>query len=203
MRSIYKRFRRHWAAIAIAMLALGLVLWVCRDDNSLGLPNAALTIVGISGLFFAYWRCYTADENRKQEQYRIASELLGMKDRPFAASVAGAATLADLMRDDPVQYEDRVMRMFEAFLEFPPVFGGELQGMEDKHLRGHVDYRSRDTVVIVEAMNARARESRLQKRAELRSSAPFRVTGCGLIAANPKHEDHLNWIRADGTPPTY
>ena len=157
-----------------------------------------IIIGGLVGIIFAYWRCKTADENFKQDRYRIGSELLDMHG-PYAARVAGAATLAALAKKDPSQYDARVMKAFEAYLAFPPVYGGQIGG----HQKGKVDYKSRDTEEVVRAINARTRRQRKRYRVVLPQFSPFIVTRNGDVKGNPKHPDYQEWEKVEGQAPTY
>ena len=190
-------------AAALIILFLTVAYWICPLQTHRKLYEFSLLMGGIIGLLFAYWRCHTADENRKQEQYRIASELLDMNKSHYAERVAGAATLSDLVNSDPKQYGIRVMKTFEAFLEFPPSFGGEIPGQEGAHLEGQVDYKSRDTEEIVNTINTRTPKQRKRYRIVLRHFAPFAVTEKGDVEPNPKHKDYENWVKAEGQRPIY
>lgn len=189
------------AVLSSAILAVAWWLWPFHPHRELS--ELSLLIGGLLGLSFAYWRCHTADENRRQEQYRIASELLDMKKSHYAARVAGAATLTDLLKEDPDQYDVRIMKTFEAFLEFPPQFGGSVPGTNGIHPTGTVDYMSRDTEEVVRTISTRTKRQRKRYRIALRHFAPFTVTEDGNVTPNFQHADYKTWMAVEGEPPTY
>ena len=113
--------------------------------------------------------------------------------------VAGAATLADLAKKDPKNYDATVMKAFETFLTYPPKFSGPL----GRHKKGEIDYHSRDTQEIVKAINARTQKQRARYRIQLPLRAPFLVTDNDDVKADPMHPDFDKWATAEGTPPSY
>ena len=132
IKPICRAARHPRAVVCIAGLvisSLTVVYWVCPSQAHRQVYEFTLLVGGVIGLLFAYWRCHTADKNRKQEQYRIGSALLDLRNRHYVERVAGAARLSDLVKEDPKQYDVRVMKAFEAFLAFPPGFGCQIGGL--------------------------------------------------------------------------
>ena len=107
--------------------------------------------------------------------------------------MAGAATLADLMEEDPGGYHQRVMQVFEALLEHPPRFEAPGQA----HNR-HIDYESLDTAAIIAAINGRPKRYRALYQFEFEEGSPFisegidkaRAWGSGSADPGPATKYH-------------
>lgn len=191
-------------AAPISLVVVG-CMWPPPENERF--RDSVLLVGGTFGLWFGCWRCITADENLKQERYRIGSELLNWKNHDYVSRVAGAATLAELARTDPKNYDAKVMKAFEAFLTFPPKFGSQIE----KHREGEIDYESQDTVEIVRAINERTRGQRGRYRISLPRRAPFLVVDSDNedghkpdnVEPNPHHPDYRKWIEATDKPPAY
>jgi len=116
------------------------------------IPSLALCLtaaVGFGGLGFAGWRCVIADQNLLQERLRMGMELLRQGQEHYAARVAGAAILSDILCNAcSKRYDETILRAFEAHLFAPSVFGGDIVG----HQKDETDYESRDTYVVVSAL---------------------------------------------------
>ena len=184
--------------ISCLIVLVLLVYWKLPSEFRPSFYELSVIVGGVLGICLAWWRCRTADKNFKQERYRIGSELLDM-DRPYAARVAGAAILAELAKEDPNQYDATVMKAFEAYLAFPPVYSGQI----GCHKRGKVDYKSRDTEEVVRAINARTTRQRKRYCVVLPKFAPFTVTENGGVEGNPEHADYKEWEKAEGKRPMY
>ena len=144
-----------------------------------------LTAVGIGGLVAAFLRFGVADRNRLEDQFVKGAELLDHKVRPtsYSGRVAGAVTLADLALREPDHYDERVMRVFQPFLDFPPRYG------QNHKFEGQVDYTSADTVAVCDAINKRKPKARRKYRMRLSERRPFHVTDSGDVERNPDYDD--------------
>lgn len=139
--------------------------------------NYFLTVIAFFGLLAAIWRCCTADRNLEHLQFRSGSKMLDF-DNHYSSRVAGAIILATLLRDAP-KYDERITRVFEAFLDFPPHYGKNT-GREKE-----IDFTSRETVVLVNALNKRPRKQRNKNCLTFRTGGPFIVRGDGGVEKNP------------------
>lgn len=190
--------------VAVAIFAFSILLlltiayWACPSADRHDIYEFAVMVGGILGILFAYWRCRTADDNLNHERFRVGSEMLKI-DMPYASRVEGVAVLSGLAKNDPRRYDKTAMKVFEAYLAFPPNYGSDL----GDHERGKVDFASRDTVEVVRAINARTQRQRKQYRLELPSFAPFIVLRDGDVDANPEHPDYIDWKRIEGKAPEY
>lgn len=121
------------------------------------------------------------------KQYEVAaSQLRGAGQSggwSYVTRTAAIATLAKLAKDHPADYDEPVMRTFEAFLSFPPRYD------RNAAKEGQVDYTSRDTEAVVQTINKRSQEQRCTYRIELPPDRPFRVTQDGGVEKNPEYED--------------
>ena len=147
-----------------AVALLGIV--VARDKSSLALR-----------------RYGAANKTRMEEQFREGAALLDHRDSRYSGRTAGAAILADLALESPVEYDERVMRVFQAFLDFPPRYG------ENHRKQGQVDYTSHDTVTILDAIGKRKPRERRNYKIRLAERRPFRVTAEGDVEQNPDYDD--------------
>ena len=159
-----------------------------------------LIIVGGSiGILLAWCRLRLADQNRRQEQFRIGAELLDYKQHGFTARVAAAALLSKLVHDQPKDYHQLVMKTFEASICWPPQFKSDVGG----HRRGEVDYASPDTVQIVKAINARNQKLKNEYKINLPDWAPFETDDYGNVRARRAHKDFVAWLEAEGDAPRF
>ena len=142
---------------------------------------ALITVVGAS----LTWR--SAKNTLRHKQYETAAQQLQAVDRPggwnYVTRTAAIAALAKLARDHPKEYDEPVMRSFEAFLSFPPRYG------KNAEKEGQVDYTSRETVAIMETINNRKARARHRYRVSLPPDRPFLVTDRGDVERNPDYED--------------
>ena len=119
------------------------------------------------------------------KQYEIAAAQLREAEQSggwgYVTRTAAIAMLAKLAKDHPADYDEPVMRTFEAFLSFPPRYG------KNAKKQGQVDYTSRDTEAIVQTINKRSPKQRCAYRIELPPDRPFRVTKCGGVEKNPAY----------------
>ena len=165
----------------------------------------ALIVGAAVGIGLAVWRCRTADKNLLQERFKIGSELMDMDKHHYSVRVSGAVILAELARKYPKTYEIPVMTTFEAFLEYPPCFSKHMAqnmygyGMTDRL----IDYGSRDTIFIINAIHNRTRKQRaIYKTFHLSPLSPFYVDPQGRICASEYDPSYQSWINERGSPPT-
>lgn len=145
----------------------------------------ALPAVAALALITAHQRFKVADRNRLEDQFVVGTELLdsNIRGSSYIGRTAGAVTLADLALKNPDQYDERVMRVFQSFLDFPPRYGKN----HDKE--GQVDYTSIDTATIVEAISNRKDRERQKYMIRLTKGRPFRVNDTGDVERNPDYDD--------------
>lgn len=160
-----------------------------------------LLIIGAAiGLCLAGRRCRTADRNMITERYRVGSELLQREGRSnYAARISGASVLSKVLAD--TQYDDfdePILRAFEAHLRSPPVFAGSRGALADI-----TDYESRDTFLVVRALREYCRRPQ-DKRPLLPipRHVPFRTTE-DWVEPNPDHDDYKRWMQIVGREPSY
>ena len=164
---------------------------------------------GVAALIFAARRIQIAEKNLRQEHFKIAGELLGPKDHGYASRVAGAVMMAKIARDDPDNYEQAVMRAFEAFLEHPPRYAKirvNQIGVALENQEKMIDYESRDTMAIIEAIRERTPEQRrVYPKFTLSAEAPFVLWEDGKhIMCNWAHSSYGPWKqRHGGRSPSY
>lgn len=141
--------------------------------------TGAIVVGGFFALWFAAWRCRTADRqqetarlNLQNERYQKGIELLGSTGGGgFIARLGGAVALARLATEYPEKYHVMVMQAFEAFLTHPARYAG---GPAD----GEFDADSPDTLAVINAVQERTPKQRDAERAEeytfsLPSYAPY------------------------------
>ena len=124
----------------------------------------------------------------RHSQYETAAKMIQTGHHQsggwnYVTRTAAIATLAKLAKDYPKDYDEPVMRAFEAFLSFPPRYG------RNAEKEGQVDYTSRDTVAIVQTINQRSRKQREAYSISLPPDRPFRVNGKGDVERNPDYEE--------------
>ena len=148
------------------------------------LPLIAILVTAY-GAWVAFRRFRVADKNRLEDQFIIGAKLLDYKAIPtaYVGRTAGAVALADLALKEPDDYDERVMRVFQAFLDFPPRYG------ENHEHEGQVDYTSIDTVTIVETIAKRQKGARDRYPMRLTRRRPFRVNAEGNVEPNPEYDD--------------
>ena len=149
------------------------------------LKHLALPIIGGLALFTAYRRFKVADRNRLEDQFVTGAELLDsdVRNTSYIGRTAGAVTLADLAIKHPEDYDERVMRVFQSYLDFPPRYGRN-------HVKeGQVDYTSIDTLTIVHAINNRKDTEKCNYEMRLTKDRPFRVNEEGDVERNPEYKD--------------
>ena len=149
------------------------------------LVQMALPTIGAVALFTAHRRFKVADRNRLEDQFVVGAELLDIKVRQasYVGRTAGAVTLADLALRNPDEYDERVMRVFQSFLDFPPRYG------KNHEMEGQVDYTSIDTITIIETINKRKEKERKKYPIRLTERRPFRVNDGGNVERNPEYND--------------
>lgn len=149
------------------------------------LVEMALPTIGAVALFTAHRRFKVADRNRLEDQFVVGAELLDFKVRhaSYVGRTAGSVTLADLALKNPDEYDERVMRVFQSFLDFPPRYG------KNHEMENQVDYTSIDTITIVETINKRKDRERQKYTIRLTERRPFRVNDAGNVEQNPEYND--------------
>ena len=103
----------------------------------------------------------------------------------YFTRTAAIASLAKLAKDYPKDYDEPVMRAFEALLSFPPRYGKKAEK------EGQVDYTSRDTVAIMQTINNRPKKWRKAYSISLPPDRPFRVTNEGDVEPNPDYDEPM------------
>lgn len=137
------------------------------------------------GLGLALWRGLVANRNRLEDQFLRGAALMDEKNNGHTGRVAGTVTLADIALSHPGKYDKRVMRVFEGVLEFPSRYGRN-------HKKEHqVDYTSRDTVTMLEAISQRSSEARRRYTIRLNEDRPFRVDHKGNVVRNYDYDDPM------------
>ena len=136
---------------------------------------------GILAFLLACCRFRVADRNRLEDQFKTGAERLGAAS--YSLRTAGAVTLADLALSEPGEYDERVMRAFQAFLDFPPRYG------ENHEKQDQVDYTSIDSLTILEAIEKREKKARERYAIRLTEGRPYRVNNEGNVERNPNYDD--------------
>ena len=141
-------------------------------------------LIAVVGVYVTWISARTTLKHRQFEtaaaQLQGASESGGLN---YLTRTAAIATLAKLARDHPKDYDELVMRVFEAFLSFPPCYGSNAAK------EGQVDYTSRETVAIVDAIKRRTKRARDRYRLSLPPDRPFQVTPEGDVEPNPDYKE--------------
>lgn len=151
---------------------------------------AAAPVVGLVAVWVAWKQVRpaiqqfkVANRTRLEKQFVDGANLLDHREVRYSGRTAGAVTLADLALNHPDEYDERVMRVFQPFLDFPPRYG------KNHRKEGQVDYTSHDTVAIVDAINRRRDRERSRYTICLGEGRPFRVTSDGNVEPNPDYDD--------------
>lgn len=161
----------------------------------------------IGGAVFATWRCRTADRNLRREKCHMGIEGLKIDStNSYAYRVAMAALLSDMLNQLSTEYDCSILRAFEAFLTYPPRFSGNV----GEYRLGEVDYESRDTIIMVNALRCYTTKKwwkrwkwRPEPLRELPKGSPFTITP-RTCDPNTCCEDYQKWLKATGnTPPKY
>ena len=147
------------------------------------IDTLAMPIIGALALLIARQRFKTADRNRLEDQFLRGAALMDPKNNAYTGRVAGAVTLADIAIKNPDEYDKRVMRVFETLLEFPARYGS------NHEKEGQVDYTSRDTVTMLEAIEMRGEEEKRKYTIRLNEGRPFRVNAERNVEKNPEYND--------------
>ena len=141
-------------------------------------------IVAVATVSVAFIGVKATLKTLRHKQYETAANMLSSEGglRHFTRTAA-IGSLAKLAKDHPKEYDEPVMRAFEALLSFPPRYGQNAEKV------GQVDYTSPDTVAIVQTINGRTWKHRRSYRIVLPPDRPFRVTKDGGVEPNPDYED--------------
>ena len=147
----------------------------------------AIGVIGTVGAAFLGVRATL--KTLRHRQYETAAKMLQAVDQPrgpdYVTRTAAIAALAKLAMDYPEDYDEPVMRTFEAFLSFPPLYG------VNAAKEGQVDYTSRDTVAIVQTIEKRSKKQRATYQVSLPPDRPFRVTAGGDVECNPNYKNRM------------
>lgn len=154
-------------------------------------------IGGGIGLYFAWWRCKTADQNLLRERCQMGMELLSLNPERYIARVAGATILSDILDSPATEYDHSILRAFEAFLAYPPRFGGD----GETH-KNPTDYESRDTIIVMIALRRYAKKPFAQPMRSLHEDSIFIITR-NTVKPNEEHRFYKLWIEKKGRPPNY
>lgn len=146
------------------------------------------TTVAIGAVVAAIFGVRATLKTLRHKQYETAANLIMSGDHrsggwKYVTRTAAVAALAKLAKDYPKDYDEPVMRAFEAFLSFPPRYG------RNATKEGQVDYTSRDTIAIVQTINQRSSKQRKAYPISLPPDRPFRVTAEGGVERNPDYEE--------------
>lgn len=167
------------------------------------LSDIVLAVSAIGAGLFGYWRCRTADRNLRHQQHLTGSELLSSQHdncgQRYTNRVIGTVTLAKLMEEDPKQYDDKVVRVFERFLSGPPVFSVDIEG----HKKNATDFESWDTVEAIRALNRRPRKRKEMNPPRLWPNGGPLMVENGNVVPNTSHEDYQSWLTVKGRKPDY
>ena len=173
--------------------------WIVENSEAIRIVILFLGVVGgLIGLCFARWRCLTADKKLLQEQCQMGMELLSLSPERYTARVAGAAILAAILNSSNTEYDNNILRAFEAFLFSPPGFG---MNLED-HKKHETDYESRDTYIVVNALRQYAQKQGAQPLLPLPPGLVFKLTR-NTVEPNKSHEHYKRWMQARGRQPEY
>ena len=162
------------------------------------LSGIVLVLSALVAVGLGYWRCRTADRNLRHKQYLTGSALLSAQqeensDQRYMNRVVGTVTLAKLMEEDPKQYDEKVVKVFERVLSNPPVFSGDIDG----HRKNETDYESGDTVEAIRALRKRSRKQKQAHPPRLwPKNGPFIVKD-GDVVPNPLHGHYKKWMEAE------
>ena len=164
-----------------------------QESPSATIRNASLVIAAPVALVLAVWRSIiaqkqadTAEKNLINEQFKFGVELLGHESA--AVRLGGISTLnvtAELYLE--TLYE-RVMKLFETFLTYPPRFESD----QGEHKKGEVDYGSRDILEILRIMKARTSQQCKKHQFSFPPGAAFVATK-NEVKPNKEHLDYEKW----------
>lgn len=173
--------------------------WIVENSEEIRIVILFLGLVGGGvGLYFARWRCITADQNLLRERCRMGMDLLSLNPNRYIARVAGATILSDILNSGSTEYDSNILRAFEAFLFSPPTFGMDL-GI---HKINDTDYESRDTYIVVNALRRYVRNKGAQSMLPLPPGLAFTITP-NTVEPNKDHEHYKLWMDARNRPPDY
>lgn len=141
---------------------------------------------GAYGIGLAIRRCHLADKARRQDQFRLAAELLDMEKTSYATRVAGAVLMGQVANGDQATYREPTIRAFMAWLAHPPVFP---KGHRYEYI---TDYNSADTVVIVKWLNDQ--KLKTDEMRMLPDFSPFCILDhTGEVDRNWTHPHYMRW----------
>lgn len=173
--------------------------WIVENSEEIRIVILFLGLVGGGvGLYFARWRCITADQNLLRERCHMGMDLLSLNPNRYIARVAGATILSDILNSSSTEYDSNILRAFEAFLFSPPTFGMDL-GL---HKKFETDYESRDTFIVVNALRQYVRNKGVQSMLPLPPGLAFTITP-NTVEPNKDHEHYKLWMNARSRPPDY
>ena len=150
-------------------------LW-CSPETVVEIGKGiGLVLAAGAAAVFARWRYKTADAHLRQEKFHTASKLLadersGETNPSNITRVSCITVLGQLARQDPKTYHIAVMSIFENFLTWTTVFGGD---------RTVVDPDAEDTREAIRFIESRTRKQLKMEKKEgyefkLRYFSPLR-----------------------------
>ena len=106
------------AIVLGATVGLGLAAWRIRVANRQAKATQEASEAALAQARVAEYQSEIAWDTLKNTQFRTGAELLGSQE--MVVRLAGIAILTDMMQRHPPDYHVRVMRLFAAFLTYPP-----------------------------------------------------------------------------------
>ena len=177
-------------------------MWCWITGNSEAI-HIAILFVGLLGggygLYLATLRSRIADRNLLREQYQMGMELLSYRPDRYVSRVAGASILSDILLDsNSYEYDQSILRAFEAYLLVPSVFRRDL----GNHNSGDTDYESRETYLVVNALHQYAGKQNVLPMRPLPPECAFTITE-NTVGPNKDHVHYERWVNARGRSPKY
>ena len=174
--------------------------WVVGNPETIG--NAILFVGvcgGLWGLWIATGRWRLANKDLLRQRCQLGIELLSLNPAHYSARAGGASILSDILLDDgSAEYDRAILRVFEATLYSPSVFGGCV----GEHQKGEVDYESRETYLVVNAMRKYKKKQGSLPFLPIPSGLVFTITE-NTVVPNQDHSHYQLWLKAEGRPPEY
>jgi len=173
--------------------------WIVEHSEAIRVVILSLGVIGgVVGLCLAAWRCLTADRNLLRERCQMGMELLSLNPERYAARVAGASILSDILNRRSSKYDEAILRAFEAYLFSPSVFSGNLAG----HKKGETDYESRETYLVVSALRRYTKKQGSLPLLPLPPGLVFTITR-NTVEPAEDHGHYKRWMEVRGRPPEY
>lgn len=101
--------------------------WIAGDAETTRNVILSLGLLGgFYGLHLARQRRLLADQELRRERCQMGIELLSLNPKRYSARAAGASILANILDGTSTEYDETILRAFEATLFSPSVFGGNV-----------------------------------------------------------------------------